>query len=84
MMQNRKIWQKLVPRSITGIIPDEDKDRFFEELAQINYNRTRILSTIILTVMFILFFTDYDNYVKGLWHTMPGYRYFFWDIYSYP
>ena len=77
MMQNRKIWQKLVPKSITGIIPDEDKDRFFEELAQINYNRTRILSTIILTVMFILFFTDYDNYVKGLWHTMPGYRYLF-------
>jgi len=77
MMQFDRIWQKIAPRSITGIIPDEDKDKFFEELANINYNRTRILSSIILIVLAIIFFTDYDNYIKGLWHLMPGYRYLF-------
>ena len=77
MVQAKKNWQKIIPRSITGIIPDEDKGKFFEELAQINYNRTRIISSVILLVLTLLFITDYENYVKGHWLTVPGYKYLF-------
>ncbi|KGK85146.1 hypothetical protein DP73_18855 [Desulfosporosinus sp. HMP52] len=55
------------------------KTEFDRELININYNRSKHLSNLLLFVFLVLIFTDYLNYNKGLWEGVPGYRLLFFS-----
>jgi putative nucleotidyltransferase with HDIG domain len=74
----RRITKNFIFRSLTGTIPAEHKEEFFNGITVTNYNRSRNLSLLLVLVLIFLILLDYDNYIKGLWLSVPGYRYLFY------
>ena len=73
-----KLQELVFYRNPSNIIPDSQKKEFTEEIARINYIRSRNLSTLLLFVLVLLIFLDYDSYQKGNWIAVPGYRLLFY------
>lgn len=77
-MQRSTIKLNIFPKSLTGNIPNEHKKEFFYDLIITNFNRSRNISVFLFFAFIILILLDYDNYHKGLWSSVPGYRYLFY------
>jgi len=70
--------QNLLPGNSSNLIPETLKEEFNEEIVHINYIRSRNVSILLLIVLAVLVVLDYDTYRRGLWLTIPGYRYLFY------
>ena len=66
----------ILTKSMSGHIPDSEKNEFNLELINLNFDRSRKLNLIILIFTLILLPIDVFNKQKGLW--MPGSKYLFY------
>lgn len=61
-----------------GHILDSEKKEFGKELTNLNFERSKKCNFILLFVSIILLLTDHLNMQKGLWTSLPGYKYLFY------
>lgn len=71
--------QNLYPGNTSNLIPENYKEEFNEEIVRVNYIRSRNISILLLIVLAALVVLDFDTYRRGLWLTIPGYRYLFYS-----
>jgi len=58
-------------------ISDSEKKEFKQELINLNYERSKKLNFILLIFSIILLLLDFFYEKRGLWLSLPGYRYLF-------
>jgi len=59
-------------------LPNELEEEFWKGQVYTNFYRLRKFSMILLFADLIFLFTDFINYQKGLWESVPGYRLLFY------
>src|SRR5665648_246809 len=73
-----KLQSLLLTESMSGHIENSQMKEFFQKLTTLNFERSKKLNYILFFASIILLFTDYLNLQKGLWITIPGYKYLFY------
>ena len=66
----------ILTKSMSGHIPDSEKNEFNIELINLNFDRSRKTNLVLLIISLILLPIDILNKQKGLW--MPGSKYLFY------
>jgi len=61
---------------MSGNIPDSEKNEFNSELIDLNFDRSRILNHILLSISLILLLIDVLNMQKGLFISGPRYLFY--------
>lgn len=67
----------VLTKNMTGNIPESEKKEFNKELIDLNYDRSKTLNYISFLVSLILLLIDILYRQKGLWTSLPGYKYLF-------
>jgi putative nucleotidyltransferase with HDIG domain len=76
MSLKNKLQSFLLTESMSGNIPDSEKNEFNSELIDLNFDRSRILNHILLSISLILLLIDVLNMQKGLFISGPRYLFY--------
>ena len=72
------MWKMVNFKFYNNYMTRELREEFIKYKIYSNYSRLRILAVTLVVLSFILLFSDYKNYQRGLWSITPGYELLFY------